>query len=89
MSNLVEKKGYTMRIKSTGLAILIAGAGLSAGLAIAPVAGADVDACREAVSSSRCLGPAGVGGFSVPSSNAGGGHQNGPYGPWGSVPPLG
>ena len=78
-----------MRIKSTGLAVLIGAAGLSAGLAIAPVASADVDACREAVSSSRCLGPAGIGGFTVPNSSAGAGHQNGPYGPWGSTPPLG
>jgi hypothetical protein len=78
-----------MKIKSTGLAVLIAGAGLTAGLAIAPVANADVDPCREAVSSSRCLGPAGIGGFSVPNSTTGAGHQNGPYGPWGSVPPIG
>jgi hypothetical protein len=78
-----------MRIKSTGLAVLIAGAGLTAGLAIGPVANADVDPCREAVSSSRCLGPAGIGGFSVPNSSTGAGHRNGPYGPWGSVPPIG
>ena len=78
-----------MKIKSTGLAVLIAAAGLTAGLATGPVASADVDACREAVSSSRCLGPAGIGGFAVPNSSAGAGHQNGPYGPWGSVPPLG
>ncbi|MBB3603722.1 hypothetical protein FHT40_003383 [Mycolicibacterium sp. BK556] len=67
----------------------IAGVIAAAGLAVAPVASADVDPCSAAVSSSRCLGPAGVTGFAVPNSNAGGGHQNGPYGPWGSVPPLG
>ncbi|WP_445165499.1 hypothetical protein ACTXG7_16415 [Mycolicibacterium sp. Dal123E01] len=78
-----------MNIKSTGLAALIAAAGLAAGLAMGPAANADVDPCSEAVSSSRCLGPAGVSGFAVPNSSAGAGHQNGPYGPWGSIPPLG
>ncbi|STZ81684.1 Uncharacterised protein [Mycolicibacterium aichiense] len=78
-----------MHIKSLGLSVAIAAAGLTAGLMAGPVANASVDPCSEAVSSSRCLGPAGVAGFAVPDSSAGAGHQNGPYGPWGSMPPLG
>ena len=66
---------------------LIAGAGIAiGGLATAPAASA-IDPCTSAVSSSRCLGPQGVDGFVVPAPNAGA--QNGPYGPWGSVPPIG
>jgi hypothetical protein len=64
----------------------VAAAGVAMGLAAAPAAVAQ-DPCNVAVSTSRCLGPQGVDGFIVPSPNAGA--QNGPYGPWGSVPPIG
>ncbi|AQT78380.1 hypothetical protein B1R94_02705 [Mycolicibacterium litorale] len=64
----------------------LAAAGITVGLTAAPIAAA-VEPCSNAVSSSRCLGPAGVDGFSPPSPNAGA--QNGPYGPWGAVPPIG
>ncbi|AQT78379.1 hypothetical protein B1R94_02700 [Mycolicibacterium litorale] len=64
----------------------LAAAGLTVGLVAAPVAAA-VDPCRSAVSSSRCLGPAGIDGFNPATPNPG--IRNGPYGPWGSVPPIG
>ncbi|OFJ51783.1 hypothetical protein [Mycolicibacterium grossiae] len=74
-----------MKIKALGIPF-VAAAGMAFALVAAPAAAA-VDPCRTAVSSSRCLGPQGVDGFMVPSPNAGA--QNGPYGPWGSVPPIG
>lgn len=64
----------------------VAGAGIAMGLMVAPTAAA-VDPCTSAVSTSRCLGPQGVDGFVVPAPNAGA--QNGPYGAWGSIPPIG
>lgn len=66
---------------------MIAGAGIAiGGLATAPAASAS-DSCTTAVSTSRCLGPQGVDGFVVPAPDAG--VQNGPYGTWGFVPPIG
>ena len=66
---------------------MIAGAGIAIGaLSTAPAASAD-DPCTTAVSTSRCLGPQGIDDFAVPAPNAGA--QNGPYGPWGSIPPIG
>lgn len=67
-----------------------AAAGIALGLISAPaaLAAAGNDPCSVAVSTSRCLGPQGIGGFSVPQSGAGGA-MNGPYGAWGSIPPLG
>ena len=68
------------------ITVPLAAAGLALGLFAGP-AHADLDPCRSAVSSSRCLGPQGVAGFDPSGPNAG--RQNGPYGPWGSIPPLG
>ncbi len=65
----------------------LAATGIAIALMSAPAAAAQIDPCDNAVSTSRCLGPQGIAGFEVP--NAGGGGQNGPYGPWGRIPPLG
>lgn len=67
---------------------MIAAAGFATALFVAPAAMASVDPCTSAVSSSRCLGPSGIDGFDVPSSS-GGIAGNGPYGVWGSIPPIG
>jgi hypothetical protein len=74
-----------MRIKFLAIPF-VAGAGVAMGLMVAPTAVA-IDPCTSAVSTSRCLGPQGVDGFVVPAPNAGA--QNGPYGKWGSIPPIG
>ena len=76
-----------MSLKLIGIPF-IAAAGVAVGLAVTPVADASVDPCRSAVSTSRCLGPQGIDGFQVPNSG-GGGAQNGPYGSWGGIPPIG
>ena len=67
---------------------VIAASGVAIGLLAAPPAVASVDPCSSAVSTSRCLGPQGIDGFQVPSSSPGAGFGNGPYGPWGGIPPL-
>ena len=67
---------------------MIAAGGVAAGLLLAPTASANIDPCSNAVSSSRCLGPTGIDGFQVPGSSAGAGFGNGPYGPWGGMPPV-
>lgn len=64
---------------------LLLAAGIGLGVAAAPVAAAQ-DPCAVGVSSSRCLGPQDA---SQTRTSTGFGSQNGPYGPWGSVPPLG
>jgi hypothetical protein len=75
-----------MSITFTALTPVLVAAGVAWALLTAPAAVAN-DPCTTSVSTSRCLGPQGIAGFQVPSSNAG--VQNGPYGPSGSVPPLG
>ena len=67
---------------------VLAAAGIALGLGAAPAAFAD-DPCDVAVSTSRCLGPQGVEGGTAPNVDPGSGVQNGPYGPWGTLPPLG
>jgi hypothetical protein len=68
---------------------VLAAAAIALGLSGAPTAlAAGNDPCTVAVSTSRCLGPQGIGGFSVPQSGTGG-VMNGPYGAWGAIPPLG
>lgn len=79
-----------MSIRPMLVTPMVAAAGFAAALFMAPAAMAVDDPCASAVSSSRCLGPSGVDGFEVPKSTGGsGGAANGPYGAWGSVPPIG
>jgi hypothetical protein len=78
-----------MRLKLFAATPVLAAAGVAMGLLVAPPAAANVDPCRTPVSTSRCLGPVGIDNFQVPSSNPGAGFGNGPYGPWGGIPPLG
>lgn len=68
---------------------VLAAAGTAAAILAAPsaLAAASNDPCSVAVSPSRCLGPQGIDGFNVPQPKTG--IVNGPYGSWGSVPPLG
>ncbi|BBY27828.1 hypothetical protein [Mycolicibacterium sediminis] len=77
-----------MSLKMIAVTPLLAAAGIAVGLAGAPAALAQ-DPCDAAVSTSRCLGPEGVDGGTAPSAAPAPGAQNGPYGPWGNVPPLG
>lgn len=49
-----------MSIPYVGAIPLLLGAGLAAGVLGAPAAAAQQDPCDTAVSSSRCLGPAGI-----------------------------
>ena len=67
----------------------LAAAGTAAAILAAPsaLAAAGNDPCSVAVSTSRCLGPQGIDGFNVPQPKTG--IVNGPYGSWGTVPPLG
>ena len=65
----------------------LAAAGIASAALAAPSALAANDPCSVAVSTSRCLGPQGIDGFTVPQPKTG--VMNGPYGSWGSVPPLG
>jgi hypothetical protein len=77
-----------MHVKSIAIPF-VAAAGMTIGLFVAPAAAAAAanDPCKAPVSSSRCHGPSGISGFEPPRPNAGA--QNGPYGPWGNVPPIG
>ena len=77
-----------MSFKMTIATPVLAAAGIALGLAGAPAAQAN-DPCDVAVSTSRCLGPQGVEGGTAPNVNPGAGVQNGPYGPWGNLPPIG
>lgn len=78
-----------MSIRIRNMTSMVAAGGLAVGILSAPVANAVVDdPCATAVSSSRCLGPTGVKGFSVPKVRSGA-PLVGPYGPWGWMPPLG
>ncbi|BBY27827.1 hypothetical protein [Mycolicibacterium sediminis] len=76
-----------MKLKMIAIAPAVAAAGIAIGLAGAPTAAA-IDPCSSAVSTSRCLGPQGTDGGSAPVARPGTA-QNGPYGPWGNMPPLG
>ncbi|MCV7421117.1 hypothetical protein H7K45_11250 [Mycobacterium yunnanensis] len=77
-----------MSFTTLAVAPILAAAGIALGVAGAPVALAN-DPCDVAVSTSRCLGPEGVEGGTTPNVDPGPGAQNGPYGPWGNLPPLG
>lgn len=78
-----------MLLRKIGIASMITAGGVAFGVMSASTAAAEVkDPCRAAVSSSRCLGPTGVDGFSVPQAGVGG-PRVGPYGSWGWTPPLG
>jgi hypothetical protein len=80
----------TAKIFAITVAPLLGAAGVAATLAMAAPAAAQIDPCSSAVSTSRCLGPQGVDGGTAPKPLSPGiGSQNGPYGPWGSLPPLG
>ena len=76
-----------MKLKMIAVTPVLAAAGIALGLAGAPTAVA-ADPCNMAVSTSRCLGPQGIDN-GAPTVNPGGGVQNGPYGPWGNLPPIG
>jgi hypothetical protein len=81
-------KEKRMTFTTFAVAPVLAAAGIAIGLAGAPAALAE-DPCDVAVSTSRCLGPQGIEGGTAPDVTPGSGAQNGPYGPWGTVPPLG
>lgn len=88
MSSIHTEKGTTMRFTIIAVPFITA-AGIAAASLTAPTAAAAAinDPCSVAVSTSRCLGPQGIDGFDVPQPRTG--VMNGPYGSWGSVPPLG
>lgn len=78
-----------MSLRNIGIASMITAGGIAFGTMSATTATAEVsDPCRAAVSSSRCLGPSGIAGFSVPEAGDGA-TRVGPYGTWGWTPPLG
>lgn len=78
-----------MSAKNVLIASIVGAAGVAGAVALAPAASAQNDPCTVAVSTSRCLGPQGIERPSNPIVSPGIGAQNGPYGPWGSLPPLG
>lgn len=77
-----------MKLTTIAIAPVLGAAAVAIGLAGAPAALA-ADPCTSAVSTSRCLGPQGIDGGTAPTVTPGSGFQNGPYGVWGNVPPLG
>lgn len=74
-----------------GLTLAVSGAGLAVGIAVAPSAFATPAAsCTQGGGSVVCQSPGNAQVYSEPPSTTPGMGigANGPYGPWGNVPPL-